>query len=195
MTDSQWISLREFARRCNRTHRAAQVAIASGRIPASAVRRSARGRIVAVEFREGSGAWRQNSAPRVNQPPVAIAGDLAGQGTDTYSAARTAREGANAKLAELEYLKTIGRVISQRSLAHHALMERLQQHVVFKVSADGEPALFILLIRLHIISPLICQHRYDHLRHVTKVGYLVRKIDPTCHIVRRGDALDLLVSS
>src|SRR3972149_10734126 len=112
MTDSQWISLREFARRCNRTHRAAQVAIASGRIPASAVRRSARGRIVAVEFREGSGSWRQNSAPRVNQPPVAIAGDLAGQGTDTYSAARTAREGANAKLAELEYLKTIGRVVA-----------------------------------------------------------------------------------
>jgi len=56
-----WIGLREFARRCGRAHRAAQQAIADGRIPASAVRHDAGGRIIAVDYHQASACWEQNT--------------------------------------------------------------------------------------------------------------------------------------
>ena len=73
MTDSsQWTSLREFARRCGRRHRAAQRAIEDGRIPPSAVRRDAHGRIVAVKVHEASRAWLQNTDHSRSNTPVVV---------------------------------------------------------------------------------------------------------------------------
>jgi hypothetical protein len=60
----EWVSLREFARLCGRSHRAAQKAIEDRRIPASAIRHDAQGHIVAVEYHQASACWRANSDPR-----------------------------------------------------------------------------------------------------------------------------------
>ena len=68
----EWTSLREFARRCGRRHRAAQKAIEDGRIPASAVRRDAHGRIVAVKVHEASRAWLQNTDHSRSNTPVIV---------------------------------------------------------------------------------------------------------------------------
>ncbi len=71
MSSSQeWTSLREFARRCGRRHRAAQKAIEDGRIPASAVKRNARGRIVAIEIYEARRGWMQYLDPARNPVPL-----------------------------------------------------------------------------------------------------------------------------
>jgi hypothetical protein len=64
------MSLRQFARRCHRSHRAAQKAINDGRIPASAVRRDKDGRIAAVEYHQASACWRANSSPSFDWPEI-----------------------------------------------------------------------------------------------------------------------------
>jgi len=56
-----WIGLRECARRVGRHHHALQKAIQEGRVPASAVRRDERGRVVAVDYLAAAVAWRANS--------------------------------------------------------------------------------------------------------------------------------------
>ncbi len=60
----EWVGLREFARRCGRTHGAAQKAIRDGRIPAVAVRRDPKGRIVMVEHISAALAWGDGTDPR-----------------------------------------------------------------------------------------------------------------------------------
>jgi len=70
----EWVGLREFARRCGRRHRAAQKAIEDGRIPASAVRRDAKGRISMVELNLASTCWSSRTdadqAMRTTRAPI-----------------------------------------------------------------------------------------------------------------------------
>ena len=74
-----WIGLRECARRVGRHHHALQKAIADGRVPASAVRRDERGRIVAVDYMAAAIAWRAStdaSQAERTAPPLRIPGEL-----------------------------------------------------------------------------------------------------------------------
>jgi hypothetical protein len=71
MSQMEWMSLREFSRRCGRKHRAAQQAIEDGRIPKECVRRGESGRIIAVEYYQASACWRANTFDTSLRPPIA----------------------------------------------------------------------------------------------------------------------------
>jgi hypothetical protein len=69
-SQKEWVTVRELARRCKRSHRAAQKAIDDGRIPSSAVRRDARARVLAVEYYQAAACWRNNSSPTFTRPEI-----------------------------------------------------------------------------------------------------------------------------
>lgn len=134
-----WISQRAFARRRGVSHTAVQKAIRDGRIPTEAVKREG-DRIVAIEFNSASAAWDANTDPAAvakntlglepaDLPDLGVAlspGDEAqpvGKDPHGYQLERAKREKYAAAIAELDYLKAIGRVIdvddvneAQRSL-------------------------------------------------------------------------------
>jgi hypothetical protein len=133
-----WTSIREFARRTDRTHHAVQKAIESGRIPEAAVRREG-GRLVAIEYYAALNALAANTDPvaaakggkmiEVQAPQAALnskvfaSEDLANETADDleaadrdphgYYEARAKRERFAAKSAELDYLRAIGELISK----------------------------------------------------------------------------------
>lgn len=131
----EWIGVRELGRRTERTHTAIQKAIADGRIPASAVRRSEKGRIRAVELHAAVQALRENTDPAealrngkaLPAPsPEGQAGNTTGQAQpgerdsqevkprdpDGYLEARAKREQFAARQAEVDFLKAIGVLVS-----------------------------------------------------------------------------------
>src|SRR5574341_1768694 len=81
---AEWISLTEMARRRGcKGHGAVQAAIRAGRIPESCVRRTASGRIKAVEYVAANDAWNLNTdidqAARTPGGAATVAGAAAGE--------------------------------------------------------------------------------------------------------------------
>jgi phage terminase Nu1 subunit (DNA packaging protein) len=126
----EWITLSEFASRCGVTHGAVQKAVASGRV--SAVKRE-NGRLVAIDWIEGREQWRTNTDPlqAARRGAAMVHGDDAredavreiaqeieredgaeGADAQSYYAARTRREIAQARQAELALARELGEVVS-----------------------------------------------------------------------------------
>lgn len=129
----EWISLREFSRRREVALSAVQKAIESGRV--SAVKRDAGGRLEAIEYVRASSEWNAHTDPvqaarsgKILEAPgqiadlVAAAGERDGaplapstaagdKDPHGYYEARADREKTQAKLAELELLQELGRLV------------------------------------------------------------------------------------
>lgn len=134
----EWISLREFARRREVTLGAVQKAIESGRV--TAVKRNGSGRLVGIEFHAAAAQWGLNTDPdqaaRAGQslerlaelplvlnrtastPPADDPGQSGGEQKDQFGflQARAREKEFQAKQAELDYLKSIGLVVSADEL-------------------------------------------------------------------------------
>jgi len=124
----EWISLRQFAKRIDRSLSAVQKAIKAERV--TAIRRDDDGRISAIEFNAAREQWTKNTDPaqveRSGTVPLdAVAGELqlgAEEGKETSLAAaskdpfgylehRAKTEQFKSKQAELDYLTAIGLVV------------------------------------------------------------------------------------
>src|SRR5262245_50287802 len=118
-----WISLRAYARHRDCTLAAVQKAIASGRIPPSAVKRNEAGELEAIDQVAADAAWLANTDPveaaRSGTLPLVPPGDPGDQvpvepgdgDPHGFLKARAAEKKHHALLAELEYLRKIGAVV------------------------------------------------------------------------------------
>lgn len=136
-SSQEWTSLREFARRCGRRHRAAQKAIEDGRIPASAVKRDARGRIIGIEVHEASRAWLGNTNPGHSPVPIpALTARGPGPARPVLSQPHLA---AGANLGVDVFIEQLGRVLGiafANALIPACAMAVARQHLAVSSSLD-----------------------------------------------------------
>ena len=153
---AEWVAVREVARRRGVSAPAVMKAVATGRIPQSAVRRGESGRLVAIELEQAMACWDARTDPAKGgtiidlvAPAVPTSGAVAPADQHSYHAERAKNERFRALQSELDYLESLGQVVpadtdaSVRFRRYRAMRDQLMNipdRLAPVLAAEHDPA-------------------------------------------------------